>query len=451
MNKLYTFVAVVGIAAAGGAAWWYQHKAPAAGANSADAAGAAARPGSGAAGGAVGPGGPGGPGGAGPGGGRGPGGPAVVEVAKVERMSLSDEAQAVGSLRSRQGVMLRPEVSGRIVALGFKDGQRVRKGQLLVQMDDTLQAAQLKAAQAQAAIAQTNLQRQRELLAQNFVSQSAVDQSAANLDVANAQVALAQAQSQRLRILAPFDAMAGIRKVDVGDYVKDGADIVALEDSGALYVDFRLPERVLARLKPGQSTEVTLDALPGRKFQAQVEAMDALVDANGRSLLVKARLGNAQGELKPGMFARTRTVFATRDDALVVPEEALVPQGGRQFIVKVIEGKDGAKLGQRIEAKLGLRRPGKVEVLEGLNEGDLVVTAGQGRLMRPGEPQPLRIVDLSRPPGSAGAPGAPGSGGSAPAGTPGAAATPANAGAAAAGAAGNAPSAATSAPQPPKP
>jgi membrane fusion protein, multidrug efflux system len=431
MNKLYTFVAVIGIAAAGGAAWWYQHKGPATGSAGADSAAAPARPGSGAAPGA--------------GAGRGPGGPAVVEVGKVERMTLTDEAQAVGTLRSRQGVMLRPEVSGRIVALGFKDGQRVRKGQVLVQLDDTLQAAQLKAAQAQAAIANTNLQRQRELLAQGFISQSAVDQSAANLDVANAQVALAQAQSQRLRVLAPFDAVAGIRKVDVGDFVKDGADIVALEDSSVLYVDFRLPERVLTRLKPGQGTEVMLDALPGRKFQAQVEAVDALVEANGRSLLVKARIGNAQGELKPGMFARTRTVFSTREDALVVPEEALVPQGGRQFLVKVIEGKDGAKLGQRLEAKIGLRRPGKVEVLEGLSEGDLVVTAGQGRLMRPGEPQPLRIVDLSRPPA------APGAAGSAPGGAGMRAGESAASGAPPGAFAGSTAAGSASAPQPPKP
>ena len=117
---------------------------------------------------------------------------------------IEEDAQAVGSLRSNQGVMLRPEVSGRVAKLGFGDGQRVRRGQVLVQLDDALQAAQLQQAQAQASIARTNLQRNRELVAQNFVSQSVVDQAQANLEVAEAQVALAQAQLQRMKVLAPM-------------------------------------------------------------------------------------------------------------------------------------------------------------------------------------------------------------------------------------------------------
>ena len=184
-------------------------------------------------------------------------------------MTLDDDAQAVGSLRSRQGVMLRPEVSGRIAQLGFGDGQRVQRGQLLVQLDDTLQQAQLKQAEAQASIARTNLQRNRELVAQNFVSQSAVDQSAAALEVAEAQVALAQAQLARMRIVAPFDGMAGIRSVNVGDYVKDGADLVNIEDLSQVLV--RLPPaRAFHRrgVKPGQAVEVSLDALPGQQLHA---------------------------------------------------------------------------------------------------------------------------------------------------------------------------------------
>jgi membrane fusion protein (multidrug efflux system) len=309
-------------------------------------------------------------------------------------MTLEEDAQAVGSLRARQGVMLRPEVSGRIVQLGFKDGQRVRRGQLLVQMDDSLQRAQLQQSQAQAGIASTQLKRNQELVAENFVSQSAVDQSAAALEVA--QVALSRAQLQRMRILAPFDGVAGIRQVNVGDYVKDGADIVNVEDLGALWVDFRLPERFIANVKPGQGIELTLDALPGQRYSGQVDALDALLDANGRSLLVRARVDNPAGALRSGMFARTRIVFATRANAIVVPEEALVPQGGKQYLYKVVDGPSGGKVAQRIEAKLGLRLAGKVEILEGVVAGDRVVTAGQGALGR-GESRPLRVVDVDRP------------------------------------------------------
>jgi membrane fusion protein (multidrug efflux system) len=331
-----------------------------------------------------------------------------VEVGKVEAMTLEDDAQAVGSLRSRQGVMLRPEVSGRISSLGFTDGQRVRRGQLLVQLDDTLQQAQLKQAEAQASIARTNLQRNRDLVSQNFVSQSAVDQSAAALEVAEAQVALTKAQLARMRIVAPFDGMAGIRSVNLGDYVKDGADLVNIEDLSQVLVDFRLPERFIARVKTGQTVDVSLDALPGQRFTGRIDALDSVIDANGRSLLVRARLDNPGGVLKSGLFARTRIVFSKRENALVVPEEALVPQGGKQYIFQVVDGPNG-KVSKRIEARIGLRLPGKVEVLEGLAAGDLVVTAGQARLGR-GDPLPLRVVDISRPGG-----GRPAGGGNKPA------------------------------------
>ena len=381
MKTIHTVVAVLGIALAGAGAWWWQNQGTGP-SNSAQAPSAAP--------GARGPaaGGPRGPG--------GPGGPAAVEVAAVQAVTLTDDVQAVGSLRSRQGVMLRPEVSGRVAQLGFRDGQRVERGQLMLQLDDTLQRAQLQQAQAQASIARTNLQRSRELLAQNFVSQSAVDQNEASLQVAEAQVALAQAQLSRMKVLAPFGGTVGIRSVDVGEFVRDGADIVNLEDLSALSMDFRLPERYLTRIRTGQAMEVTLDAVPGQRFQAQVEALDVQVDADGRALLVRARLQDSSGSLKPGMFARGRVVFSVRENAIMVPEEALVPLGGRQLLFKVVDGPDGQKLSQRLEAKIGARQPGRVEILQGLVAGDMVVTAGHTRLLR-GEAVPVRVVDLERP------------------------------------------------------
>jgi membrane fusion protein (multidrug efflux system) len=384
IKKIHTWLAAAGIAVAGGSAWWVQNKG--AGADRA----LAALPTLGVAG----------SGSAAAGGDQG--GAVTVEVGKVQRLRMEDDAQAVGTLRSRQGVMLRPEISGRVARLGFADGQRVRRGQLLVQLDDTLQSAQLRQAEAQASIARTNLARNRELVAQNFVSQSVVDQSAAALEVALAQVALNEAQLERMKILAPFDGVAGIRSVDVGDYVKDGADLVNVEDTTQVWVDFRLPERYLAKLKPGQVVEVALDAMPGRNFRGQVDALDSQLDANGRSLLVRARLSNPDGVLRSGMFARIRTLLAVRDSALVVPEEALVPQGGKQFLIKVVDGRQG-KVAQRLEARIGMRIPGKVEILAGVAEGDVVVTAGQNRLLR-GDGQLLRVIELAttgRPEGDA--------------------------------------------------
>jgi membrane fusion protein, multidrug efflux system len=395
MKRIHTVVAVVGIVAVGAAAWWYQQRSTGVErkeAGAATAAGGASSTARGQAG----------------SGGAAGGGPATVEVGKVEVLRIEDDAQAVGSLRAVQTVILRPEVSGRITRLGFTDGGRVRKGQLLVQLDNTLQDAQLKQAQAQSNIARTNLQRSRELQAQNFVSQSAVDQNAAALEVAEAQVSLARVQLSRLAILAPFDGVVGIRSVALGDYVKDGADLVSLEDRSRMWVDFRLPERFVGQTKVGQTVQVSLDAMPGQPFASKVEALDALVDANGRSLLVRARIEQPGEALKSGMFARARVVFAVRERALMVPEEALVPQGGKQYLIKAVPASGGAAsaaasngggpalVSQRLEAKLGVRQAGKVEILEGLSPGDLIVTAGQARVMR-GDGLPLRVIDIDKP------------------------------------------------------
>ena len=393
-KKPYLPLALIGLALALGAAWWFQNKpaapkpelaASGAAANSAAQpapASAAAAPGSG------------GTPGVAPGS-RAPQRPPAVEVAKVEKAMLVDETQSVGSLRSFQGVMLRPEVGGRVSQVLFKDGQKVKKGQVLVQFDDQLPSAQLAQSKAELSIAQANHKRNQELVAQNFISKRSLDESDAALQVAQAKLALAQATLQRLKVLAPFDGTAGFRQINVGDYLKDGADMVNIEDIDAVLLDFRLPERFQAKVKPGQKAQVTMDALPGRKFTAVVQAIDPLIDANGRSVGVRGCIDNRQMQLRPGMFARVNAVFGERDDALVIPEEAIVPQGGRSTVVRVVPGPNKDELiSERVTVKIGIRQPGRVEILEGLAIGDSVVVAGQQRLQKDGTV--VRIVDTSK-------------------------------------------------------
>lgn len=462
-KKLHTVVAVVGIVGASTLAWWLQSPKSEAG---------------------------------GPPGAR----PLGVEVGQVKKLALRDDAEAVGTLRSSQNIMLRPEVAGRVLALGFADGARVRAGQVLVQMDDTLQRAEVQQSLAQMSIAKANHKRNQELVAQNFVSQRSLEESSAALQVADAQLGLSCARLERMRLIAPFNGVVGIRNVNVGDYVKDGADLINLENIGSLYVDYRLPERYQTKVAPGQVIEVKLDAFSGRMFKAKVEAVDPLIDANGRSIGVRAVLANTAGEpmaagsnkgpgaqmqgasaatpsaspalasassagqstapvaatpsanrgvvlpspqslgcpantfdrtrtsaggeqngpLRPGMFARVTAVFAVKPNALVVPEEAIVPQGGKQFVIKAVAPSDlpapaassasaaasapalppDTKLvSQRVEVKLGMRRGGQVEITEGLAEGDTIVVAGQQRLQKDGSP--LRVVELGRGPANA--------------------------------------------------
>lgn len=324
----------------------------------------------------------------------------MVEATAVRQMALRDDAEAVGSLRSRRSVVLRPEISGRITHLNFRDGQRVHKGQLLVQLDDQLPRAQVQQSRAELSIARANHKRNQELVAQGFISQRSVDESAANLEVAEAKLALSEATAQRLRILAPFDGIAGIRGVNVGDYLKDGADIVNVEDLDAVYVDFRLPERLQDKVKPGQLARVAFDALPGVQYAAVVQAINPQIDADGRSIAVRGCIDNRRLQLRPGMFARVTAVFGERADARVIPEEAIVPDGTSPYVLRIVPGKEeGSKIAKRTPVRLGARTPGFVEVVEGLAAGDVVVTAGQQRLQRDG--LAVRVVELGQSAGDA--------------------------------------------------
>ena len=370
---IYTLLAAAGIAAASGAAWRYQTPRPGGGADSpAAAAPGTVNPALSAA-------------------------PASVEVAQVAMVTLLDDARAVGSLRSRQGVVVRPEVSGRITQLNFTDGQRVRKSQALVQFDDQLAQAQIQQSQAELSIAQANQKRNQELVAQSFISQRSLDESAAGLQVAQAKLSLARAAAARLTIVAPFSGIVGIRQVNVGDYLKDGADIVNLEDIDAIYVDFRLPERYQSKVRRGQTAMLDIDALPGQRYSAQIQAIDPLIDANGRSVGVRGCIDNRALTLRPGMFARVNAVFGVRDNASVIPEEAVVPQGARQFVIRLLDGPDSqTRTTRRVEVKVGLRSQGEVEIMQGLSPGDMVVRTGQQRIQKDGTV--VTVVDVANGP-----------------------------------------------------
>ena len=314
----------------------------------------------------------------------GPGGPTPVEVVSLAPTVVREDLQAVGSLRSNESVILRPEVSGRIAAIGFKDGQVVRKGQLLVALDATLNEAEVAQMKAEYDLALSNLKRSEDLASRQFISSSAQETAASNAQVAEAKLKLAQARLSKMRIVAPFDGSVGIRNVSLGDYVKDGTDLVNVEDLRILKVDFRLPERNYSLVRVGQTIEVVADALPNERWQGRIEAINPKVDADGRSLEVRALLENTSGKLRPGMFVRVRVIVGERADALMVPEESIVPQGGQFYVYKVVDS-----VARRMPVTIGVRRDAKVEILQGLAAGDQVVTAGM-RLSRDG--QPVRVL-----------------------------------------------------------
>ncbi|WP_374682116.1 efflux RND transporter periplasmic adaptor subunit [Accumulibacter sp.] len=306
--------------------------------------------------------------------------PMAVETARVEASELAVDATAVGSLRSNESVVLRPEIAGRIASINFKDGVAVSKGALLVALDDATQAAEFDQAKAALALAQANQQRTQDLFAKKFVSGQALDNTQAALKVQEAALALAQARLAKTRIRAPFSGVLGIRNVSVGDYVKEGQELINIEDIGTLKVDFRLPESYLAQLSPGQPLEVSSDALPGQVFAAVLEAINPLVEASGRAISLRAQLANRERKLRPGMFVRVRLIFDRRDKVLLIPEQALVPDSKAPYVYRVVDGQ-----AQRVPIKTGLRRNAQVEVVAGLSAGDEIITAGQLKL-RDGAP-----------------------------------------------------------------
>jgi membrane fusion protein (multidrug efflux system) len=358
MNKtILGVLAVLGVAlAAGGGFWFGQQHSDAPGGSAAVAQGGVGTAGKGS-GGSTGPG--------------SPGGGVTVEAAKVALMPLPQGITAVGSLRSDESVTLRPEVAGRISAITFQEGQRVAKGALLVRLDAAVPEAEVQQARANLKLAQTKFDRAVDLAKSNFMSGQAKDEAENNLKVAEAGLQLAEAKLAKMEMRAPFSGMIGLRVVSVGDYVKEGADLVNLESIDTLKVDFRVPEVYLKQVQVGQSLAVTLDAIPGKTFDGKVFALNPLFDAAGRSIVIRATVRNTDTSLRPGMFARVRLFTKEAKDALVVPETALVPTGDEQFVYRVVDGK-----ALRTKVDIGQRRDGIVEVLQGLDPADTIVTAG---------------------------------------------------------------------------
>lgn len=358
-------IAVLAIAAAAGLGYWAGQRAPAGAGPASQAAAPAGAPQGGAP--------KGGPGGAG---GQG----APVEVAKVAAEAMPQSFSTVGSLRSDESVTIRPEVAGRIAAIAFREGQRVGRGDVLVRLDASVNQAEVQQARANLELARSKHQRAVDLAKSNFISGQARDEAENNLRVAQAALALVEAKFAKTEIRAPFAGVIGLRSVSLGDYVKEGQDLVNLEAIDLLKVDFRLPEVRMRQVQAGQTLQVALDALPGKTFEGRVLAVNPLVDAAGRAIVVRAQVRNSDASLRPGMFARVRLLAEDTAESLVVPEQALVPQGTEQFLFKVVDGR-----AVRVKVEVGQRRTGKVEVRGEVAAGDTIVTAGQVRL-RDGAP-----------------------------------------------------------------
>lgn len=291
-----------------------------------------------------------------------------------------ESTSAVGNLRADESVVIRPEIAGRVAEIRFAEGQRVRKGTLLARLEPSELKATLASSRVQAQLDRQRLERAEDLRRKGFISQQALDEARSNYARSVAKQDEDAAKLAKTEIIAPFGGVVGLRQVSEGAYVAAGTDIARLEKIDQLKLDFRVPELHLARLRDGQTVRLAVDAYPGAEFEGVIYAIDPAIDEQTRSVLVRARVPNAELKLRPGMFARVQLRLGARERAVWVPEAAIVPRGEESYVYRVSDGK--AVL---VRVRTGLRRPGEVEVREGIAAGDLVITEGMQKI-GPGSP-----------------------------------------------------------------
>lgn len=341
------------------------------------------------------------PGDAKPAGGAPPGGapkpPLPVKAVPVKVGLVENDITAVGTMLPAESVVIRSEIPGRVVGLHFQEGQAVGKGARLVSLDASEYRARLAGSTADARKEQQRYERSKELLAQKFVTQDAVDVAKAAMDVAKAKQQQDEVALSKMTIHAPFSGVVGLRLISPGAYVKAGDDIVRMENLSFLKLDFRIPEIYVAKVKPGLAVTVKTDAFPNDTFQGKIYAVEPTVDEKTRTVLARAQVPNSQTKLKPGMYGRVSILLESRPKALLVPEQAIWPQGRDSFVYRVVDGK--AVL---TKIEIGVRRPGEVEIAKGISDKDVIITDGQMKL-RDGAP----VAVLPAPPAAAAAqPGA---------------------------------------------
>jgi RND family efflux transporter MFP subunit len=305
----------------------------------------------------------------------------AVEEAKVDQWP--PQLSAIGTLRAFQGIVVAPQVAGVVSAIHFQSGDDVAAGAPLVDLDTSVEAADLANGVAQLKNANVTLERARALIANGNTPQSTVDAALAARDSAAASVEHTQAVIAQKTIKAPFAGRLGLRNVDLGQYVAAGVSLTTLQQLDPIYVDFSAPEGALATLAVGQETTLSVDAQPGRVFTGKVTAIDARVSADSRNVTVRAQFDNADHKLLPGMFADVTVTTGAPAYVLTVPRTAIVYSlyGDNAFVVVPAKSGDGLMVERRF-VRLGATRGERIAIADGVKVGDKVVIAGQIKLQQ---------------------------------------------------------------------
>ncbi|WP_275889041.1 efflux RND transporter periplasmic adaptor subunit [Desulfobulbus rhabdoformis] len=313
-----------------------------------------------------------------------------VFVTDVAMHNFVEEIEALGTLKAKENVDLTASVTERITHISFESGQRVHKGDLLVEMDIAQEQALLAEERSVAQKARRQVQRLGPLIARGAASQLTMDEAQLDLHTAQARIAAIEAQINERRILAPFDGKLGLRNVSVGLMAQPGTLITTIDDDSLMKLDFAVPEIFLPAIHEGGKITAFARAFPGHLFTGTVKSIDSRVDPVSRAILVRALLDNADHFLRPGMLMRVKLQKKARQ-VLLVPEESLVARGDKKYVF-VVTGEKGQKTVSFVLVTIGTRRGGEAEVLDGLQPGMQIVTHGIQRL-QDGDPVVVRALD----------------------------------------------------------
>jgi membrane fusion protein (multidrug efflux system) len=302
----------------------------------------------------------------------------TVGVQTIETREFSDIVEALGTANARESIILLSPVSEIVREVHFDDGQLVKRGDILVTLVSEEENAQLREVEANVLEAQQQYIRTSELVERGNASSATLDTQQRRVDESRSRLEAFQARIADRLIRAPFDGVLGLRQISAGSLISPTTEITTLDDIESINLDFAVPERFVATLKVGQSVTARVEAYPDRMFEGIVKSIDSRIDPATRSVIVRAEVPNSDHAIKPGMLMEVEVV-SREWEALSLPEEAVVPTGGQNYVF-IIENDQSV----RKTVELGLRRPGYVEVLSGVNKGDKVVTEGTLRLGRQG-------------------------------------------------------------------
>jgi len=307
-----------------------------------------------------------------------------VSIAEAKSEIIPNLLTAVGDLAAVHQVNVTSDLNGRITDIMFTAGSSVKQGTPLVQLFDGPEQADLASFKAQATMAQLSLERAKQLASRQFGPQATVDQAQSAFDQANAGIAKTQAIISQKLVKAPFDGELGVRKVEVGQYLTAGTQIVSLTDLSQLYANFTVTEKDSGALKVGQTVRIAVDAYPGRKFEGQITTIEPQIATDTRNIRVQATIANPERILKPGMFATTTVVLPDKPPVMTVPETAVdyTLYGDSVYLISEKKEDDGktSLTVVRTFVQTGNRIEGRAEILKGLKPGDRVVAVGQLKL-----------------------------------------------------------------------